>query len=325
MKAIFPESGRLALFIIVAILCRVPETRGQSAHKPNRMLDQAQFMLPWDGPGAAFFNPSHLAETDRFDIHASLFGSVSGKAGSHLMHGSARVLGNLFSGIAYISDEEAIDGTNAVYELSTLTPMIAYGLDSIAGSGYSAGFGFSVPIHGFSAFGVESSSSPALDLGAHMVWPSMGIWGGIHIGITVRNLASGSVSLPDDNPAMRDGEYDVLLPNYDASFLLSNLAGRIDIFSELNLLIVEDLSVGSYRDDISHLKSFGAEVRPNPKVGLKIERTWRKSWIGGFTFRIPIKGLAVVGAEMNMSHDRFLTERDQGRGYLWSLALNAGM
>jgi hypothetical protein len=28
---------------------------------------------------------------------------------------------------------------------------------------------------------------------------------------------------------------------------------------------------------------------------------------------------------MNLAHDAFLSDRDEGRGYLWSLALNAGM
>jgi hypothetical protein len=75
------------------------------------------------------------------------------------------------------------------------------------------------------------------------------------------------------------------------------------------------------------IKSMGVEYRPRPYAGLKIERTWLKRWTAGLIGRgtVPIGKGVEVGMEVDVAHDKFLSPKDEGRGWLWSLALNAGM
>ena len=131
--------GRFALSITVVIHFRYLEPRCQFAYNPNKTIDISQFMPPWNGPGAAIFNPALLFEADRFDARLAFHESVSGKIGTDFYQGAVRVYGGLFAGIAYFSNGAATDGSNAVYERYIRTPMIAYGRDSISGSGYCLG------------------------------------------------------------------------------------------------------------------------------------------------------------------------------------------
>ncbi|MDB5105283.1 MAG: hypothetical protein JWP91_2972 [Fibrobacteres bacterium] len=280
-------------------------------------------MLPWDGPGAAVFNPAMAAETDRVDFRAATFGSVSGKSGWDFYQATAGIYGGLFAGIAYLSTESAVDGSNALYETSILTPMVAFALDSLAGSGYSLDIGLAIPRHEFNAFNVVTSSSSALDFGAHIAFPSFGKSGVLHAGLTVRNLAAGKAGLPSD-PGMDDG-FRALLPNYDFSLFWGSLLDRVDLYGEMNLHEHQDASEGPDREDISILKSMGLEVRPIPMLGLKVERTWIKTWLAGVILRVPVKDILSLGAEMNVSHDKFFSEADEGRGWLWSAALDIGL
>jgi hypothetical protein len=321
---IIPGSMGRSAFFTAAVLLLLQEPRCQLPYIANGRIASSQFMLPWDGPGAATFNPALLSETRRYDARLAFHQSVSGKSEVDFYQGAARIYGGLFAGLAYFSNGSAIDGSNAVYETYILTPMIAYCLDSIAGSGYSFAAGIALPKHGFLAFGAVETPASALDMGLSLLWPSMGRAGSLQTGLIVRNLFAGQVTLPDDNPESIQSRYDALRVNYDASILLSGVAGLIDLYAEMNLEEPLDPREGPVRDGIPFFKSLGAAIRPIPMVGFKIERTWLQQWTTGADFRYPVNDFLVLGAEMNLAHDAFLSGRDEGRGYLWSLALSVG-
>ncbi len=50
-------------YVALPLLCLFLEPRCESPYKPNGRIDAQQFMLPWDGPGAAVFNPAMIADT----------------------------------------------------------------------------------------------------------------------------------------------------------------------------------------------------------------------------------------------------------------------
>jgi hypothetical protein len=160
-----------------------------------------------------------------------------------------------------------------------------------------------------------------------MSMPALWKLGRVHSGVTLRNFAAEGVKLPADNPSLTVNGYKALLVNVDAFFLLKSAFDCLDAYLEFNFHQDPDASEGPRRDGPSVIKSLGAEYRPVPHVGLKIERTWLKRWTAGLIGRgtVPIGEGVEVGMEADVSHDKFLSPRDEGRGWLWSLALNAGM
>jgi hypothetical protein len=305
----------------LAFLCLFLESRGQQAFRINSLIDKEQFMLPWDGPGAAVFNPALIAETHTFDARFALFRTASRKSGAQVFQGTSRVYRFLYAGASYFSDGQAADGSSALYEESILVPMIACDLDSIAGSGLSLAMGAAMPRHGMNAFGAVKSSVTSVDLGLHARLPIVnGVPGQVHVGFTMRNLYAEKVELPSNM-----GKYDAFLINYDASIFWSSIYEVLDLYAEFNSHETQDASEGPSKDDISLLKSFGVEVRPVPMVGLKLERTWLGTWTSGVVLRAPVMDILAVGAEANLSHDMFFSKTDEGRGFLWTIALNVGM
>ena len=297
----------------------MPARAQSSPFQPARQIDLEQFNLPWDGAGAAVFNPALLAETHRLDVRAAFFNTASGKSGTDFYQGAARIYRGLSVGLAYFSNASAVDGSNALYVESILTPMLAYGLDGLAGSGYSLGLGAAVPRHAFDAFGAVKSHTYSLNLGVHLTWPDLGLAGRFHTGFGVRNLFSQGIRLPEDFGA----KYDGLRPNYDLSVLWDSIFRCVDLYSEYNLHARPDRSTGSFDDNVPFVKSLGAEYRPIPMLGVKVERTWLKTWTAGLVLQVPVKA-AVIGAEADFSHEKVFAAQDEGRGFLWSLALNAG-
>ncbi|MDB5049096.1 MAG: hypothetical protein JWO30_2167 [Fibrobacteres bacterium] len=308
------------------------QTLSITPFQPAAPIDVQQFDLPWDGPGAAVFNPSQLTGIRHVDARVALYQTVSGKLGTMFYQGGARIYRGLFSGLAYFSNgmtydhydpiaaNTVFDRSRFVFEESILTPMLAYGLDSLAGSGYSLSLGAALPRHAFNAFDATRSTAMALDLGARLEWPSLGLVGRFRTGLAARNLFAQGIRLPSDFGA----KYKGLRPNYDFSVLWSSIAGRLDLYSEYNLHQQPDRSEGPFDDNVPFVKSLGMEVRPIPMLGLKLERTWLKTWTAGAVLRAPIRK-AMIGAEADLSHDGWFTSQDEGRGFMWSLALNAGM
>jgi hypothetical protein len=142
------------------------------------------------------------------------------------------------------------------------------------------------------------------------------------------SYTADEVNLPDDNPALKHGGYDAFLPNYDFSFLLKSALGCVDLYSEFNLHQDQDASEGP-PIDVPFVKALGLEYRPIPFLGLKLERTWSRRWTAGLVADVPVAipvldGIE-LGAEANVSHDKFLTEKDEGRGFISSLALSVSL
>lgn len=318
----FPMPVNYAFLCALAWACLSMPARAQmqaSPFQPARQIDEEQFNLPWDGAGAAVFNPALLTETRRVDVRAAFFHTASGKSGTDFYQGAVRIYRDLSAGLAWFSNSAAVDGSNALYVESILTPMLAYGLDSLAGSGYSLSLGAAVPRHAFDAFGAVKSHTYSLNLGAHLTWPSLGMAGRFHTGLGVRNLFSQGIQLPEDFGA----KYNGLRPNYDLSVLWGSIFGCVDLYQEYNLHVHPDRSVAPFDDHVPFVKSLGAEYRPIPALGVRVERTWLKTWTAGLVLQVPVKA-AVIGAEADFSHEKIFAAQDEGRGFLWSLALNAG-
>jgi hypothetical protein len=318
---------RRACALLLTLLYPALESRAASPFLPEGRIDAEQFVLPWDGPGAAIFNPALITETGHADGRYGLLTSASGKGGLSLFQGSFSVPFGISAGFNRFENGTGIDGSNAVYEEAINTSMIGWGRRDIRGSGYDGGIGLAYVRHDYNAFGAVRSQAHAVDIGIHAATPALGRAGRIHAGLTVRNLAADEVKLPDDNPSLVSSGYKALLLNIDASVLVNSAFDCLDAFLELNAHVSPDPAEGPSRDGPSTIKSMGLEYRPMPYAGLKIERTWMRRWTAGAVAEItlPIGEGLKLGVETDFSHDKILTPKDEGRGFIWSLALNAGM
>jgi hypothetical protein len=316
--------GSLAVLIsLQAVHCF-----GESPYKPEGRIDVLQYILPWEGPGAAVFNPALAAETRHADAHYGYHSSVSGKGFHDFLQGTVMSPWKVAAGFALFSNSSGIDGGNAVYEESILHFMIAWGDTNVLGRGFGLGAGLARVTHEMNAFGVVRTELIAYDVGINGVTPALGPAGTLHAGFTIRNLAADKVHLPADNPDLIRSRYDAFLPNYDVSFLLKSVLGCLDLYSEFNFHQDHDASEGP-PIDIPFVKSLGLEYRPIPFLGLKVERTWTQRWTAGLVARVPVPvpvfdGVR-LGAEANISHDKILTEKDEGRGLIHSLQLSIAL
>lgn len=296
--------------------------RANNPFQPAAHIEGEQFKLPWDGPGAATLNPALLAGTRVFDARTAFYFAIAGKSGSDFYQASARVFAGLSAGVAAsLQTGIILEESDIIFEKSTYTPMIAYRLDSLAGSGFTLDLGAALPRHAWVTFGTVKSSAYSLDLGARLLWPNLGRAGRFRTALGVRNLFAGDIGLPPD---FRVG-YGGLRPNYDLSVLWSGLAGYVDLYSEFNLHEQPEKKVVDFDEGVPFVKSLGMELHPISMLGVKVERTWLETWTAGLDLSIPIRKVFVIGAELDLSHDLFFTAHDQGRGFMWSLALNAGM
>lgn len=305
----------------------VHQAWSESPYNPEGRIDAEQFILPWDGPGAAVFNPAWITETKRVDGRFALSSTVSGKDGKTVYQGSGNTPWGIAVGFNQLKNNSDIDGSNAVYEEATRTMMLAWGGRDIGGTGIDGGAGFAYVRHDFNAFGAVRTFVHAWDFGIQASAPARWMPGRLHSGLTLRNYAAEKVRLPEDNPGLIDKGYKALLINVDAFFLVKSAFDVLDAYLEFNFHQDSDASEGPARDGPSLIKSMGLEYRPFPYAGVKIERTWLERWSAGLVghVTIPVGEGIEFGAEANLSHDRFLSPKDEGRGYLWSLALNAGM
>jgi hypothetical protein len=322
-----PRRGLLAVAAFLLLLSTADEARSESPFNPEGRIDAEQFILPWDGPGAAVFNPALITETKRVDGRFAIRMASPETDGEILYQGSGNSPWGIAVGFNRFENGSAIDRSNIVFEEAISTMMIAWGVQGFRETGFDAGVGLAYVRHDYNLFAAMRSKAHAWDFGIHAATPGLGRAGRLHTGLTLRNLAAEKVKLPDDNPEALSEGYDVLLYNFDASFLLKSALDCLDVFLEFNFHQDHDASEGPPRDGPSLIKSMGAEYRPVPHVGLKIERTWLKRWTAGLAGygRIPVGNGVEVGAEVNVSHDKFLSPKDEGRGYLWSVAMNAGM
>jgi hypothetical protein len=313
------------LLISVSIPLLTAPCFAESPFRPESTIDFMQYILPWEGPGAAVFNPALTAQTGHVDARMGYVSSVSGKGPHDHLQASMMSPWNVAVGIAVFSNPSTVDGGNAVYEESIRHLMIAWGDTNVLGTGFGLGAGLANVTRVLNAFRVVESKASAYDVGIHIATPEMGRAGSLHTGLTIRNLAADGVRMPDDNPGLMKDEYDAYLPNYDVSFLLKSVLGCVDIYSEFNLHQDQDPSEGP-PIDIPFVKSLGLEYRPIPMLGLKVERTWMQRWTAGLVARVPVavpvfEGI-LLGVEANMSHDKFLTEKDEGRGFIQSIQLS---
>lgn len=318
------KSGTLAL--ILSILA--PEIRALSPYRPEGRIDFQQFILPWEGPGAAVFNPALAAETKHADARYGYLKSASGKLNPDVVQATVMSPWGVAAGFALYSHGTAIDGYNTVYEESVRHFMIAWGRSDVMGTGYEVGVGLARVTHVVNAFGAVRSDPNAYDAGIHVGTPALGPAGALHVGFTVRNLLADEVRLPDDNPNLISGSYDAFLPNYDISLMLKSILGCADVYAEFNIRQDQDPDEGPPMD-IPFVKSLGLEYRPIPILGLKVERTWAQRWTAGLVVRaplaVPVFDGIELGAEANFSHDKILTETDEGRGFIHSLLLNVSI
>ncbi len=185
-----------------------------------------EFQSPWDGPAAAFFNPAMVAETNRFDLSAGAVATESGKGGAEAYSASVAVFTGIYAGAQWVENGSVIDGSNAIYTESILSPTLAYGWKGIAGSGYSLDLGASFPCQNMNAFGAVSSNMYGLDLGLHLLWPTLPHkLGRFHGGFALHNAFNTGVELPD-----KSAEYK---PEWhgENSIFWEGLGGYVDLFA----------------------------------------------------------------------------------------------
>lgn len=314
---------RAVCLVILACLPHFAET----PFKANGNLATLQILAPWDGPGAAIFNPAFLSETSRFHAGAGRFQSVTGKAGIALLQVAAAIPGGLVLGASWFDNKTLIDGSNAVYLEYQATPSIAWGMGDPAAAGFHLGFGAAVPIRGMNAFNAVTSTNTGLDIGTNLIFPKMGDrFGRIHLAVAAQNLMGGFVKLPEDNPSLIQSEYEAYKLAFEVSALWSGMAGMLDLSLDQKLQTgagggKEGPGYGNFGDgSLDLLTAYGFEFRPIRYFGVKLERTWLEYWTAGARGFIPIGGFD-LGLEFALTHDK-LSKRDEGRGLLWALGLN---
>jgi hypothetical protein len=272
---------------------------------------------PWDGPGAAIYNPAFITETRRAYAGASRYQSVSGKGGLTLGQAAAAVPGGLKLGLAWFENGNAIDGSNAIYLESILAPMLGWGTDALAGKDFRLGFAIAVPVREVNAFNAVKSTNLGLDAGVNLVFPDMGgKLGRIHLALGAHNLLAERVELPADNPGLAGTRYEAFKPAYSTSTLWSGLAGILDLHLDQKF----QTGWGSEGEGAELLTAYGAELRPIPFFGVKLERTWLEYWTAGAHGYIPIEEFELeIG--FDVTHDK-LSKRDEGRGMLWAFGMS---
>lgn len=296
----------LAAALLVCLAWALP-ARSQSAFDPIKTLASLQIQAPWSGPGAALFNPAHISETRVLYVRADRFQSISGKAGRESALGAVGLPFGVKAGLSSFREGQAIDGASAVYQEYQMTPMAGWGGDTRGG--FHLGFAAAVPFRGMNAFNAVKSRTHGLDLGATIHFPDLGPdLGRIRFAFGAQNLIGGDVDLPDGR-----GVYEAHPAAWDASGLWTGLGGVADVYLDQKL----QRRAGGTKEEM--LWAYGAEVRPIPDFGVKLERTWRAYWVAGARGNVPVGG-GVLGLDFNLAHDRLSADgRDEGRGLLWSL------
>lgn len=309
---------------------------GQHIFNPKRDLSEMQFLLPWDGPGAALFNPAFLAETQQtYGIAGSYSPTNEGEwlhpvdfsGGAPFMriddlHAmgqlSARIMPNLFLGLHWHGSGIAIDGSVAIFEKGTLTPSLAYRIYLGQDQSIPLSLGVAIPTHAFNAFGAVLSNSTSLDLGLLTAIPTRAM-GRFKFGLALQNLIPVEAKLPDNN-----GSYEVHPWTADASVLWTVPGGELDVFVKAGAEKERDCSescpnrgdfwvglrVGDNRLVNLDIRNYGLEYRPLPWLGLKLEEPWSEQYlVWGSVFRLkPILGIDIE-VELNLAHPKLLDPR----------------
>lgn len=293
----------------------------QSAFNPHSHLGGLQFRLPWDGPGSALFNPSRLAEAKRGDAWIAHSRYTAEGDAKPFFQGAAKIHG-LALGLSAMGETRITYGRNAVIQTGSLVPMAAYAWEDIAGSGYSLGLGASLPMRTFDAFNVIETRLTSWDVGLELRLPPFpGLSESIHSGIAVQNLGSAEVEMPIDM-----GEtFDAQPLSVTASVFLNSLAGFADLYADMKFLSRNDGGREGPDGGNDFVASWGAEARPIPLLGLKVERTWLREWSAGIVLRKNVAGTVDLGLEFNLAQDAFADPGDRGPGNLWALTLNVGV
>lgn len=319
-NTVFPAAFRIPCLLAAL----AAPSAAQLAFMPNLPLAALQVPAPWDGPGAAIYNPAFITETRRMYAGASYFQTVSGKAGLTLIQGAAALPAGLKMGLTWFHNRKAIAGSNAVIMESILAPMAGWGTDKLGGSDFHLGFAFAIPIRRMNAFNAVKSTSSGLDAGINLIFPEFGgRMGRLHLALGSQNLLAGKVELPEDNPSLAEFKYEPFKPAYSASTLWSGLAGILELHLDQKLQTDTYVDGGSlgYGNTLGGaaelLTSYGAEVRPIPYFGMKLERTWLEYWTAGAHGYIPIEGFDLE-ITFDVTHDK-LSKRDEGRGMLWAM------
>ena len=314
------------------LLClSVVPAQAESAYKPERVYGMMQLVAPWDGPGASLYNPAFLSEVQRGYLSWGDVQPVSGKGDQELVQAGVALGAGFACGLAWNANGSAVDGSNAVYQEDAYVPIVAWAWDSIWGSDFHLGLGAAVPFSHYNAFNAVENTSPSYDIGAHFRFPELKHrLGRFHAGLAVQSLFGGAVKLPDDNPPTFDEYYDAKHLSFEFTLLWSGAGGRLDIFHDHKLQTgTGGGSEGPYYGSIfggraDLFNEWGVEFHFNRYAGVKAERTWLGYWSFGGTASIPA-GPVDLGLELNLTHDKFLSPKDEGRGYLIASGLHAGL
>ncbi|GEM_PF-4077828 len=366
MRAIFISTELTAIGTAIGNVCRIATGLAVAAFSSRAFAKSyepfnldgytttLEFQLPWDGPGAAVFNPAHLSETGTFDVR---FGALRGVSSELLVayhQAAVRLPGRLVAGLGYQGSPKLflgesttlcivsgfgcsgktndIDRSGALYQRSVWQPMLSWSLDDLRGTGYILGIGASVPVRTFNAYGAVSSTSAGLDLGIQLRSPATPTHESFQAGLALINFVPAQATLPRDNPAT-EKEYYRLPWAADLSLGWRSPSGRFGLFGSLDSHHSPDPTEGPVDDDgvfgpdffQTEIQDYGFEFRPIPALGVTLERTWQGHVILGGNARIPFGNRYVFGIESGVTHDKLFKSLDKGHGILWSFALNVSM
>jgi hypothetical protein len=317
----------LRLFVLGCTLLgsRVNFIWAESPFKPKSLIGIEEFILPWDGPGAAIFNPALITEIERVNFRVGSFATVSSKNRQNHIQIAGRAA-QFYGGFAIYNQGSMMDGSRAVYLEEKLTPMLGFKSKFFLGTPLTLGLGVAMPFQFYNAFDAIKSTQTSLDLGAYLTLQPIQNLGQLHTGVALQNLFSSGVEFPDGHGKIYPYPW-----NLDVSFFWRDIFEMIDLFALFHAF--EDEGINDYLEKKRSIgpsffkiwyKAYGLEFRPLKFVGLKIERTYNEYWTFGVTaktlqtFAIPIQG------EFCFSHDRWLTPQDEGRGFIYSGSLGIG-
>jgi hypothetical protein len=141
-----------AVAALLLLLSTADEAWSQGPYNAKGRIDAEQFLLPWDGPGAAVFNPALITGTRRVDGRFALRIVSPETDGERIYQGSGNTPWGISVGFNRFENGTAIDRTNVVFEEAINTLMIAWGAHGIREAGFDAGAGLAYVSHDYNLF-----------------------------------------------------------------------------------------------------------------------------------------------------------------------------
>ena len=344
-----PSAYFIQAFACISILAACGPAMAESAYRSEVPLTQAQSALPASGPASFWFNPAVLAETHWASVGYGHAGSVSGKAGSGLrsMTGALPIesfprwpvgfaLGYASRGAEYVAD-----GANAVYVEGESRLSTSICLPAAPDRRFLVSAGAAWTTVAFNVFNALRSTSHGIDFGLYASFPGAG--GTVRAGTTLHHFLRPEARLPEDNPALIKGHYNLRQWwQQDAGWTSADDCWRADL--GLFLLGPHDLAEGPDQDQAIGVNGWELEARPIPLIGIRLERP-RIGAQSTFSFiaypTLPRVGRLAAFAAVGFGHDKYDPQawlplgaftrtvfgeaRDEGRGYLLTVAIGASI